>query len=70
MTASVPGQPIEINKIIEYLPHRFPFLLVDRVLDWQLEPVKRITAIKNVIEKDVYLSTNVLEGYEDTELEI
>ena len=29
-----------------------------------------LTAIKNMIEKDVYLSTNVLEGYEDTELEI
>ena len=29
-----------------------------------------LTAIKNVIEKDVYLSTKVLEGYEDTELEI
>ena len=29
-----------------------------------------LTAIKNVIEKDVYLSTNVLEGYEETEAEI
>jgi len=29
-----------------------------------------LTAIKNVIEKDIYLSTNVLEGYEDTEAEI
>lgn len=29
-----------------------------------------LTAIKNIIEKDVYLSTNVLEGYEETELEI
>lgn len=29
-----------------------------------------LTAIKNVIEKDVYLSTNVLEGYEETEIEI
>lgn len=26
-----------------------------------------LTAIKNMIEKDVYLSTNVLEGYEETE---
>jgi len=29
-----------------------------------------LTAIKNITEKDVYLSTDVLEGYEDTEVEI
>ncbi len=29
-----------------------------------------LTAIKNIIEKDVYLSTNVLEGYDDTEIEV
>lgn len=29
-----------------------------------------LTAIKNVIEKDVYLSTVVLEGYEETEKEV
>ena len=29
-----------------------------------------LTAIKNIVEKDVYLSTNVLEGYEETEVEI
>ena len=29
-----------------------------------------LTAIKNMIEKDIYLSTTVLEGYEDTETEI
>jgi len=29
-----------------------------------------LTAIKNVLEKDIYLSTNVLEGYEETEVEI
>ena len=35
-----------INEIKEYLPHRYPLLLVDRVLD--VEVGKRITAIKNV----------------------
>ena len=35
-----------IAEIKEYLPHRYPFLLVDRVLE--LEPDKRIVAIKNV----------------------
>ena len=29
-----------------------------------------LTAVKNVIDKDIYLSTNVLEGYKDTELEV
>ncbi len=29
-----------------------------------------LTAYKNLIEKDIYLSTNVLEGYDETEVEI
>lgn len=29
-----------------------------------------LTAIKNFIEKDIYLSTNVVEGYEETEVEV
>ena len=37
---------MDINKILEYLPHRYPMLLVDRVLS--CEPGKRLTAIKNV----------------------
>lgn len=37
---------LDINQIKEYLPHRYPLLLVDRVLDW--ESGQRITAIKNV----------------------
>jgi 3-hydroxyacyl-[acyl-carrier-protein] dehydratase len=37
---------IEINEILTLLPHAFPFLLVDRVIEY--EPSKRIVAIKNV----------------------
>jgi 3-hydroxyacyl-[acyl-carrier-protein] dehydratase len=37
---------LDINLIKQYLPHRYPMLLVDRVLDW--ESGKSITAIKNV----------------------
>ncbi len=37
---------IDINAIIESLPHRYPFLLVDRVLDYK--PYEYLTAIKNV----------------------
>ncbi len=29
-----------------------------------------LTAIKNLLEKDIYLSTNVLEGYDDDEMEV
>ena len=37
---------MEIAEIKELLPHRYPFLLVDRVLE--LEPNIRIVALKNV----------------------
>jgi 3-hydroxyacyl-[acyl-carrier-protein] dehydratase len=37
---------IEINEIKTMLPHRYPFLLVDRVLE--LIPNQRVVALKNV----------------------
>jgi 3-hydroxyacyl-[acyl-carrier-protein] dehydratase len=37
---------LDITQIKQYLPHRYPLLLVDRVLDW--DSGKSITAIKNV----------------------
>lgn len=37
---------MDIHEILKKLPHRYPFLLVDRVLS--VEPGKRITALKNV----------------------
>ncbi len=41
------GQAIvDIEKILEYLPHRFPMLLVDRIVE--VESGKRIVGIKNV----------------------
>lgn len=40
------GNTLDINQIKKYLPHRYPLLLVDRVLNW--ESGKSITAIKNV----------------------
>lgn len=39
-------EKIDIIKIMELLPHRYPFILVDRVIEF--EPQKRIVAIKNV----------------------
>jgi 3-hydroxyacyl-[acyl-carrier-protein] dehydratase len=37
---------MNIEEILQYIPHRYPFLLVDRVLE--LELGKSLTAIKNV----------------------
>ncbi|MGC9008912.1 MAG: 3-hydroxyacyl-ACP dehydratase FabZ, partial [Halothiobacillaceae bacterium] len=37
---------------MQHLPHRFPFLLVDRVLDWA--PNDYLTAIKNVTFNEPY----------------
>ncbi len=35
-----------INEILKILPHRYPFLLVDRIVE--LDPGKRVVGIKNV----------------------
>lgn len=43
----LPG-PIEAAEIEKYLPHRYPFLLIDRVVHMELEPNKMIRAIKNI----------------------
>lgn len=37
---------MDINEVLKYLPHRFPFLLIDRVLE--CEPGVRLTAVKNI----------------------
>ena len=37
---------IDINEIKQYIPHRYPFLLVDRIVE--LEIGKRIVGLKNV----------------------
>lgn len=43
---------MDINEILQYLPHRYPILLVDRVLE--CEPGKRIVGIKNVTFNEPY----------------
>jgi len=45
---------IDINEIRELLPHSYPFLLVDRILE--LEPEKRIVGIKNVTFNEPFFS--------------
>ena len=37
---------IDINQIKKILPHRYPFLMIDRVI--RVDPGKTLTAIKNV----------------------
>jgi len=45
-SAALPPLPWEAAQIMRVIPHRYPFLLIDRVLE--LEPGKRVVAIKNV----------------------
>ncbi len=37
---------VDINRILSVLPHRYPFILVDRVLDYK--PFEYLKAVKNV----------------------
>ena len=46
--------PLDYAAIERILPHRYPFLLVDRVTEF--EPDKRIVGIKNVSLNERYLS--------------
>lgn len=43
---------LEIDEIKKILPHRYPFLLVDRILE--LEPGKRAVGIKNVTANEPF----------------
>jgi 3-hydroxyacyl-[acyl-carrier-protein] dehydratase len=46
--------PLDHAAIERILPHRYPFLLVDRVTEFEVD--KRIVGIKNVSRNDRYLS--------------
>ena len=46
MTNEITSSSMDIHEILDHLPHRYPFVLVDRVLSMELG--KEITAIKNV----------------------
>jgi UDP-3-O-[3-hydroxymyristoyl] N-acetylglucosamine deacetylase/3-hydroxyacyl-[acyl-carrier-protein] dehydratase len=43
---TIPAPLMDIGRIMTFLPHRYPFLLVDRVLEMEIG--RRIRAIKNV----------------------
>lgn len=46
------GDKLDVNGIMELLPHRYPFLLIDAVTECQ--PGESITAIKNVTINEPY----------------
>ena len=48
------GTEMDIYEVLEYLPHRYPFLLIDRVLSY--EPGKDIVALKNVSINEPFFS--------------
>ena len=51
--------PLDHAAITRILPHRYPFLMVDRITEF--EPDKRIVGIKNVTTGERYLSTWLFE---------
>ena len=67
MTETLIPTPFETTEIMKILPHRYPFLLIDRVLDYTLEPEKTLTGIKNVTINEPFFqghfpSTPVMPG--------
>ncbi|MGD2129735.1 MAG: 3-hydroxyacyl-ACP dehydratase FabZ [Lysobacterales bacterium] len=56
MSNNVLNQPIESREIMKYLPHRYPFLLIDRVLSMELEPEKRLVGIKSVTVNEPFFT--------------
>ncbi|MBW1721290.1 MAG: 3-hydroxyacyl-ACP dehydratase FabZ [Deltaproteobacteria bacterium] len=44
--------PLQYEDIVKILPHRYPFLLVDRITE--LEPGKRVVGIKNVTANEPF----------------
>lgn len=47
MTETSPSQPaMDVQQILDFLPHRYPMLLVDRILE--VEEGERIVGLKNV----------------------
>ena len=45
-------EPMTIEQIKEYLPHRYPFLLLDRIVEWEKDA--RLVALKNVTANEPF----------------
>lgn len=48
----VKKKPIDIQEIMKLLPHRYPFLMVDRITS--LIPMERVTGLKNVTANEPF----------------
>lgn len=48
------GTPMDIQQILRYLPHRYPFLLIDRVLE--CVPGEQLVGIKNVTYNEPFFT--------------
>jgi len=48
------GTALDIHRILEYIPHRYPMLLIDRILEF--EAGKRIVGLKNVTINEPFFS--------------
>ena len=46
------GYSMDIHEVMKFLPHRYPFLLVDKVLDCR--PGESLVALKNVTMNEPY----------------
>ena len=44
----------DVRKVMEFLPHRYPFLMIDRVLEF--EESKRLVALKNVTYNEPFFT--------------
>jgi 3-hydroxyacyl-[acyl-carrier-protein] dehydratase len=45
---------MDIHRVLDHLPHRYPFLLIDKVLDYQ--PEDYLIALKNVSYNEPYFN--------------
>jgi beta-hydroxyacyl-ACP dehydratase FabZ len=48
------ARAIQIEELLQLLPHRFPFLLVDRIVD--IEPAVRVTGVKSVTADEPFFA--------------
>ena len=58
MENNILSHQVEAGVIEKYLPHRYPFLLIDRVFSLQLEPEKKLIGIKNVSVNEPFFTGN------------
>ena len=54
MTKNILSGPVEAAEIEKYLPHRYPFLLLDRVLSMETDPEKKLVGVKSVAKNEPF----------------